>query len=79
MSYASILYKILKNLALLLTKALQPSAGLDTIFSNLSLPNTMSEDDRVYIESTGAYTICFASVFNGFKPPKVYFIDSSLK
>lgn len=53
--------------------------SLDTIFSNLSLPNTMSEDDRVYIESTGAYTICFASVFNGFKPPKVYFIDSSLK
>lgn len=53
--------------------------SLDTIFHNLSLPNTMSVDDRMYIGSTGAYTLCFASVFNGFKPPKVYFIDSSSK
>ena len=28
--------------------------------------------DRVYIASAGAYTVSYASRFNGFPPPEVY-------
>ena len=46
----------------------------DTMFYGASLPVTMSEGDRVYIASAGAYTLSYASSFNGFPPPATYFL-----
>ncbi len=42
----------------------------DTMFYGAPLPVTMAEGDRVYIASTGAYTLSYASRFNGFPPPE---------
>lgn len=47
----------------------------DTMFYGASLPVTMSEGDRLYIASAGAYTLSYASSFNGFPPPLTHFID----
>ena len=47
----------------------------DTMFYGASLPVTMSEDDRVFIASAGAYTLSYASSFNGFPPPATHFIE----
>jgi ornithine decarboxylase len=47
----------------------------DTMFYGAPLPVTMSEGDRVYIASAGAYTLSYASSFNGFPPPVTYFIE----
>jgi ornithine decarboxylase len=41
----------------------------DTMFYGASLPATIDVDDQVYIGSAGAYTISYASSFNGFPPP----------
>jgi ornithine decarboxylase len=41
----------------------------DTMFFGTPLPVTMAEGDRLYIASTGAYTLSYASSFNGFPPP----------
>jgi len=46
----------------------------DTMFYGVLLPSTMSEGDRVYIASAGAYTLSYASSFNGFPPPQPYFL-----
>jgi ornithine decarboxylase len=46
----------------------------DTMFYGASLPVTMSEGDRLYIASAGAYTLSYASSFNGFPPPTTYFL-----
>lgn len=48
--------------------------ALDTMFNNASLPDSLKQDDKIYIYAAGAYTLCFSSSFNGFDPPKVYFI-----
>lgn len=46
----------------------------DTIFFDATLPSDVGEGDRVYIGAAGAYTLCYASSFNGFPPPTpVYF------
>lgn len=42
----------------------------DTMFFGTPLPVTMAEGDRLYIASTGAYTLSYASSFNGFPPPE---------
>jgi ornithine decarboxylase len=42
----------------------------DTMFYGAMLPATMAEGDRVYIASAGAYTLSYASSFNGFAPPQ---------
>jgi ornithine decarboxylase len=42
----------------------------DTMFYGAALPVTMAEGDRVYIASAGAYTLSYASYFNGFPPPQ---------
>jgi ornithine decarboxylase len=42
----------------------------DTMFYGAPLPVTMAEGDRVYIASAGAYTLSYASFFNGFPPPQ---------
>src|SRR4051794_20673071 len=46
----------------------------DTMFYGALLPVTMSEGDRVYVGSAGAYTLSYASHFNGFPPPATYFV-----
>ena len=47
----------------------------DTMFYGAALPVTMAEGDRVYVASAGAYTLSYASHFNGFPPPRAVFIN----
>jgi ornithine decarboxylase len=42
----------------------------DTMFYGVNLPSTIEVGDRLYIGSTGAYTLSYASHFNGFAPPE---------
>jgi ornithine decarboxylase len=49
----------------------------DTMFVAAPLPATLSVDDRVYIGSAGAYTLSYASSFNGFPPPRTVFVGGS--
>ena len=46
----------------------------DTVFYGAPLPVTLDEGDRVYIGSAGAYTLSYASRFNGFPPPTPLFV-----
>jgi ornithine decarboxylase len=46
----------------------------DTMFYGAPLPVGMTEDDRLFIASAGAYTLSYASSFNGFPPPATYFV-----
>jgi ornithine decarboxylase len=46
----------------------------DTMFYGAALPSTMDLDDRLYIGSAGAYTLSYASSFNGFPPPAAVFV-----
>jgi ornithine decarboxylase len=46
----------------------------DTMFHGTLLPHTLDEGDRLYIASAGAYTLSYASSFNGFEPPQPYFL-----
>ena len=50
----------------------------DTLFHDVFLPATLSVGDRLYIGTTGAYTLSYASSFNGFPPPKPIVVDGSL-
>lgn len=47
----------------------------DTLGLSYELPSNLKMGDRLYIGSTGAYTLVYSSNFNGFKPPKTYYID----
>ncbi len=47
----------------------------DTMFFGAPLPAAMGEGDRVYVGSAGAYTLSYASHFNGFPPPATHFIS----
>ncbi|GAA0899604.1 type III PLP-dependent enzyme [Virgisporangium aurantiacum] len=47
----------------------------DTMFYGVDLPSTIAPGDRVYIGSAGAYTLSYASGFNGFPPPTPVFVD----
>lgn len=47
----------------------------DTVFFDLELPATLDVDDRLYIGSAGAYTLSYATWFNGFPPPVPLFIN----
>jgi ornithine decarboxylase len=49
----------------------------DTIFFDATLPADIGEGDRVYIGATGAYTLCYASSFNGFPPPVPIHFDGT--
>jgi len=51
----------------------------DTMFYGAALPVTMAEGDRVFVGSAGAYTLSYASSFNGFPPPATLFIDSEAR
>jgi ornithine decarboxylase len=47
----------------------------DTMFYGVPLPVTLGVGDRVYIGTAGAYTMSYASWFNGFAPPATLFVD----
>jgi ornithine decarboxylase len=47
----------------------------DTMFFGAPLPAEMSEGDRLYVGSAGAYTLSYASQFNGFPPPSCVFLN----
>jgi ornithine decarboxylase len=49
----------------------------DTTFFGVYLPATLDAGDRLYIGSAGAYTLSYASSFNGFHPPTPVFIGRS--
>jgi ornithine decarboxylase len=48
----------------------------DTIAYNVPLPAGLEVGDVVYLGSTGAYTLAYASHFNGFPPPTPVFVGS---
>ena len=48
----------------------------DTMFYGVNLPSTIDVGDKLYIGSAGAYTLSYASDFNGFQPPKPLFVGT---
>src|SRR5262249_20233697 len=48
--------------------------SVDTIAQEVILPE-LSVGDRVYFLHAGAYTLSYASSFNGFEPPAVHPLD----
>jgi ornithine decarboxylase len=48
----------------------------DTVFLNVLLPATLDVGDTLYIGSAGAYTLSYASAFNGFEPPTPLFVGT---
>jgi ornithine decarboxylase len=46
----------------------------DTMFYGVCLPSGIDVGDTLYIGSTGAYTLSYASGFNGFAPPTPLFV-----
>jgi ornithine decarboxylase len=42
----------------------------DTVLADVLLPASVGAGDRLYLGTTGAYTLCYASSFNGFPPPE---------
>jgi ornithine decarboxylase len=46
----------------------------DTMFYGVTLPDSIDVGDRLYIGSAGAYTLSYASAFNGFAPPTPLFV-----
>ncbi|MDQ6849943.1 MAG: type III PLP-dependent enzyme [Actinomycetota bacterium] len=49
----------------------------DTMFYSVALPSTIDVGDRVYIGAAGAYTLSYASTFNGFPIPTSLFVGRS--
>ena len=49
----------------------------DTIGLDYILPIDLDLHDRIYIASAGAYTIVYASNFNGFNPPQIYYTNNA--
>jgi ornithine decarboxylase len=48
----------------------------DTVFHNVLLPAALDVGDTLYIGSAGAYTLSYASAFNGFDPPTPLFVGA---
>jgi ornithine decarboxylase len=48
----------------------------DTVFVDVPLPATLDVGDTLYIGSAGAYTLSYASAFNGFDPPTPLFVGT---
>jgi ornithine decarboxylase len=46
----------------------------DTMFFGVALPSTLDVGDELYIGSAGAYTLSYASSFNGVPPPACLFV-----
>jgi ornithine decarboxylase len=51
----------------------------DTIFFDAPISGNIGEGDRVYIGAAGAYTLCYASSFNGFPPPTPVYFDGTVR
>jgi ornithine decarboxylase len=49
--------------------------SVDTLFTVEPLPE-LEVGERVYVMNSGAYTLSYASEFNGFQPPSVKLVDS---
>ena len=49
----------------------------DTMFLATPLPASLGVGDLVMIGSAGAYTLSYASSFNGFPPPQAHFLPAS--
>jgi len=49
--------------------------SVDTMFRDYYLPKDLEVGDKLYIKNAGAYTLSYASNFNGLEPPKVLFIE----
>ncbi|MFI7546643.1 type III PLP-dependent enzyme [Actinoplanes sp. NPDC049599] len=49
----------------------------DTMFYGVALPADIDVGDIVYIGSAGAYTLSYASAFNGFAPPTPLFVGGT--
>jgi len=47
----------------------------DTIGTDYSLSSELGRGDILYIASTGAYTTVYGSSFNGFMPPRTYYVN----
>jgi ornithine decarboxylase len=50
--------------------------GLDCIAPSYQLPVVLEVGDWLYFEDMGAYTICAATRFNGFRASEVFYITS---
>jgi ornithine decarboxylase len=50
--------------------------SVDTIATDVLLPE-LSVGDRLYFLNAGAYTLSYASAFNGFEPPAVHAFDDT--
>lgn len=48
----------------------------DTIGPDYLLPADVNVGDRIAIDAAGAYSLVYASTFNGFEPPKVYYVGA---
>lgn len=48
----------------------------DTMFYGVDLPETLAVGDRLYIGSAGAYSVAYASNFNGFPVPAQHFVGA---
>ena len=46
----------------------------DVLFQEKMLPEDLQAGDFVYIPNAGAYTIAYASTFNGFPLPRLEFL-----
>jgi ornithine decarboxylase len=46
----------------------------DTLGLDYNLPSDINVGDQLYIGATGAYSLVYASNFNGFEPPKTYYV-----
>jgi ornithine decarboxylase len=49
--------------------------SVDTMQSGVELPD-LTTGERVYVMNAGAYTLSYASSFNGFGPPETHFVDT---
>ncbi len=48
----------------------------DTLGTDYTLPSDLTVGDRLYIGSVGAYTSVYATRFNGFLPPRTYYVGA---
>lgn len=49
----------------------------DTIGLDYTLPSDINVGDQIFIGATGAYSLVYASNFNGFEPPKTYYVKGN--
>jgi len=50
----------------------------DTLGLDYTLPSDINVGDKLYIGATGAYSLVYASHFNGFEPPKTYYVGQDV-